>query len=74
MIGGKSDMCGEWNVVVKIVGKRRLLMTNQGYNKKRAERMAQRSDTELERFVESGSLASASAEYELRRRNRKSGK
>jgi hypothetical protein len=38
------------------------------HNRKRALRMAGRSVAELKRFVDAGSLSSAAAEYELRKR------
>jgi hypothetical protein len=38
------------------------------HNQPRASRMAVRSDRELKRFVDAGSLASAAAEYELAKR------
>ena len=38
-------------------------------NEKRKARMQRRSDTELARFVKSGSLSAAAAEFELRHRH-----
>lgn len=37
-------------------------------NKKRTAKMQYRSDPELKKIMESGSLSSAAAEYELRKR------
>jgi hypothetical protein len=37
-------------------------------NKKRAAKMQQRSDSELRKIMESGSLSAAAATYELRKR------
>ena len=38
-------------------------------NQKRKAAMQRRSDTELAKFVKSGSLSAAAAEYELRKRH-----
>lgn len=38
-------------------------------NEKRKARMQKRSDTELAKFVKSGSLSAAAADYELRKRH-----
>jgi hypothetical protein len=41
------------------------------YNKIRTAKMKEKSDHELEKFVEAKTLSSAAAAYELRRRNSK---
>jgi len=42
------------------------------YNKERAERFKKRSVGDLERIRDSGSLAAAAADFELRRRSKNS--